>query len=648
MASTRCRWLLEDHMFNTNRTLVLAVGLLAALANGAFAQQPLATYRLGAGWATFGLALPSGAARDGLAVGTAATQTDVKSRWPDGSIKFAVVTSRVASQDNYRITAAPAAAGHARPVWPSASVDFVIGPGRWSAPLPSTLTDVWLDGPLVTEGRAIVTPMMGRIGHLFLRVIYDVRVYADGAARLDVTIENTMDHQWAADLLYDVSISMDGKQVYRHDAVTHKYLARWRTVAWNRPAEAEVRPDFTPFFRSNALPEYLSTVDAPQRSIDAPRFDILQTGDLMVPMNAHGGRPEIAPYPDWTAQYLVHKRKDQRAYVLRHGELAGSFGVHIKEPDGRRFISIDEHPNFWLDRRADPDGRPKQGLTRGLAEPGDNAHQPSLAFVPYLVTGDRFFLDEMKYWANYCLLSTFQDSYSNQRGGSEGLLASNEVRGIGWALRNLADTAAYLPDNDEMKAYFRQKVVNNLVWLDKHAASQATPLGTVFPLRRPEDEQWSPYTWIALWEHMYVAWAIDRAQQLGFSPGTALRDRIVKLQLKLFTSEREGYPRSYAGAYVLAVGTRSGRNVSYFNTIGEVFKITDKYGNFRAFQGYYGPEARLMLQIALRNGWSGAADSLQYLMSSTSAEGVTTIADLNKRSGWAIAGSAPEVTATRR
>ena len=175
---------------------------------------------------------------------------------------------------------------------------------------------------------------------------------------------------------------------------------------------------------------------------------------------------------------------------------------------------------------------------RGLAVAAENAHQPSLAFVPYLVTGDRYFLDEMKYWANFCLLWTFQDSHSNQRGGSEGLLAPNEVRGIAWALRNLADAAAYVPDNDEMRAYFRQKVVNNLAWLDKHAATQTTPLGTVFPLRRPEDEQWSPYTWIALWEQMYVAWAVDRAQQHGFMPGTALRDRIVKLQLRLFTSEQ--------------------------------------------------------------------------------------------------------------
>jgi hypothetical protein len=622
-------------------------GLLAAILVGVAASaagqtsMPLANYRLGAGWATFGLALPQGAAREAVMVGPLATQTDVKTRWADGSIRFAVVTARASAPAAHAITAAPAVGGRTRVAWPTASVEMMIGPGRWLASLPAAIGDLWLDGPLVTEARVVVTPTMGNLEHPFFRVIYDVRAYADGVARLDVTVENTLDHALATSVRYDVAITLNGRQVFRRQDVEHKYLARWRNVSWTANVEAEVIPDFTPFFRARALPEYLSLVDAPPRSIADPRFDILRTGDLTVPMNAHGGRPEIAPYPDWTAQYLVHKRPDQRAFMLRHGELAGSFGVHIKEGDGVGLISIDERPNFWLDSRADPDGRPRNASLRGRAEPGDNAHQPSLAFVPYLVTGDRFFLDEMKYWANFCLLWTFQDSYSRQRGGADGLLVPNEVRGIGWALRNLADAAAYVPDGDDMQAYLRHKVINNLTWLDQYAAGHSTPLGTLFPMRRPEDDQWGPYTWIALWEHSYVAWAIDRAQQHGFAPGAVLRDRIVKLQLKLFSSEQDGFARSHAGAYVLAVGTRSGQSVTYFPTIGEVFRITHKYGNFRPLEGYYGAEARLMLLIAKRLHLPGAAESYAYLMSHE-ADGVTMRGDLGRRSGWAIAGPGPD------
>src|SRR5205823_5055201 len=188
---------------------------------------------------------------------------------------------------------------------------------------------------------------------------------------------------------------------------------------------------------------------------------IMGFGDLTLPMNEHGGRRELAPYPDWTAQYLVHKTPSQRAYVLRHGELAGSWGIHVRDSDGL-LPTIDKYPYYWLDPRwrneAQLQGprnvrknRDGNYVIPGQAEPGDIAHQPSLAFVPYLVTGDRFFADETTYWANFCLIGSYANDFN--RKGSQGLLIGNEVRGIGWALRNLGDAAAYLPDDHPMKRY---------------------------------------------------------------------------------------------------------------------------------------------------------------------------------------------------
>ena len=78
------------------RVLGLTAALLlhAALGRGA---QDAAVSRMTftKGWATFGLAVPAGAARSGLQVGTFPTQTDVKVRWPDGSIRFAVVSTKI-------------------------------------------------------------------------------------------------------------------------------------------------------------------------------------------------------------------------------------------------------------------------------------------------------------------------------------------------------------------------------------------------------------------------------------------------------------------------------------------------------------------------------------------------------------------------
>jgi hypothetical protein len=603
------------------------------------ARPPLAQYRLGAGWATFGLALPQGAARAHVTVGALPTQTDVKTTWPDGSIRFAIVTTRTSGAGTFPITAAaPAPAAPAAPLappWPEASVTLAIAGQPWVAALSGAPVESrWLYGPLVAESRVLVTPHSGGTPHPFLRVIYDVRCYRASGCRVDVTVENVLDHAAAKDVTYDVAVSVSGKPVLQRNRAVHGYLARWRRTFNADLRVATVVPDVKPFVAAQAWPAYMPTVIAPRRAIAGEAFDILRTGDWMVPMNAHGGRQDIAPYPDWVAQYLVHRRDDQREHLLRQGELAGSFGVHIKGPDGR-LISIDERPSYWLDGRADPDGRPRNGL-KGRAEPGDNAHQPSMAYVPYLLTGDRFYLDEMQYWANFCLLSTFQDSHSNARSGSQGLLGYNEVRGIGWALRNLADAAAYSPDSDPYRRYFTEKVQNNLAWLDTQARTVQTPLGTMFSNRRPEDTQWPPYAWIALWEQTYVAWSIDHALRQGFTGGAAARDRIAKFQLKLFTSEAAGYDRAFAGAYVIAVGVKDGNRVSYFATLAEVFRRTKEFGNFREFQGYYGPEARLMLLIARDQQWPGAEEAYAYLMRDVDPSGVTMRQDLERRSGWGI------------
>src|SRR4029078_1706516 len=78
------------------------------------------------GWARFGQALPQGAAAGALKVGTLATQTDVKTTWPDGSIRFAVVTVKAPSSGTYAITAAAAGGGTFTPSLPTASVTLAI------------------------------------------------------------------------------------------------------------------------------------------------------------------------------------------------------------------------------------------------------------------------------------------------------------------------------------------------------------------------------------------------------------------------------------------------------------------------------------------------------------------------------------------
>jgi hypothetical protein len=506
----------------------------------------------------------------------------------------------------------------------------------------------------VYEGRSVVAPTssVNVAAHPFLRVVFDTRVYNDGKARVDVTVENVLDMAGATTTTYDAAITVAGQRVFAKSAVEHYYLTRWRRVfeVGATPMSA-VRLNLTPFYQARALPPFLAMITNVVTAAKGPRYDILREGALDANMPAHGGRQELAPYPDWTARYLVHQDPTQRAMVMANGDLSGSWPIHVREAENgvnsglgsERLVSVDQRPTLWLDGRAAGSGvdhikgSPMPVREYGSGIPGprqsplipDNAHQPSLAYVPYLVTGDRYYAEEMAFWANYAMLRTYKRD-------ARGLLTSNEVRGIGWALRNLADAAAYYPEASPVRAYLGQKVLNNLQALDDYANTQdpaANPFRILWIGRRPDGPQF-----ISMWEQNYLAYGIDRASKHGFAGGLAHRDAIARLQLRLFTSDPD-YPRTGAAPYVLGVGKPSGRGFDYYKTMAEIWNATKSR---TPFAGHYGPEARLNLMMGIESGWSGAQGAYDYLWPFIGAanthcpSGGPDIPFLACRAGWAL------------
>lgn len=679
-------------------------GLLATLS-------PIATVHLTEGWATFGQAVPQGLAFEGLRVGTLATQTDVKNRWPDGSIRFAIVTAKGLAEGDYEITSAPASGGGFSPAPQAASVALTINsctpapaPGQcptglYVASLPAP-ADTWLSGPLVHEGRSVVSPASGTGAlHPYLRVNFDTRVYHDGTSRVDISVENMLNTASARTVGYDVVVTVPGTAPFARSTVEHHYLTRWRKV-FSSAVFSTITPDLTPFNLSRALPPYLSIVADAISNHSSPDYDILGSGALDHNMPAHSGRQELAPYPDWTARYLVHKNPAQREFVLINGDLSGGWPVHLRETDGaggdqpglgqERLVSLDQRPDFWYDDRAagrelahilgaplpireygDTEPAPGSGQSRLIP---DNAHQPSIAYVPYLMTGDRYYAEEMAFWANYAMMRIDPgDPGQGGTRGSDGILENQETRGYAWALRNLADAAAYYPDASPVRSYLASKVAANLQWLDTYANAQD-------PVTNPLKILWLGYRgeqdagFIALWEQNYLAYAIDRANKQGFIGGLDHRDAIARLQLALFTSEPAyprvtllatntvvdgailpaGTPLDWGAPYLLNVATvpdpsRPWENPTYFTSMSQVGAGTTGgayyLDRWRPYPGYYGPEARLNLMIGVDGGWAGAQGAYDYLfpyigINPAACGNISTgedRPDLACRAGWALA-----------
>jgi hypothetical protein len=268
----------------------------------------------------------------------------------------------------------------------------------------------------------------------------------------------------------------------------------------------------------------------------------------------------------------------------------------------------------------------------------DNPHQPSLAYIPYLVTGDRYYADEMKFWADYVLIGTWPGMNNASRKGRKGLLVQNQVRGLAWGLRNVADAAAYLPDADPGKGYLKEKLENNLAWLDDYARGHRAPLGALWE----QDYSGNGKLQVSPWQANYLAWALDHAHAQGFRGGLVHRDRLVRFELSLFTSA--DFPRACAGAGYLAVGEKTPAGPRYYGSLAEVFKKNFPPGaRPPQWAGFYGVDARLALMIAVKNGWLGARAAYDYLSPQLGAAVLDQgLPDLDLRPGWAIAPDAPE------
>ena len=250
--------------------------------------------------------------------------------------------------------------------------------------------------------------------------------------------------------------------------------------------------------------------------------------------------------------------------------------------------------------------------------------------MPYLLTGDRYYAEEMAFWANYACCGPINGDGVRS---SQGILAINEVHGFGWALRNIVDAAAYYPDASPMKAYLSQKVTNNLSWLDAYANSQ-DPITNPFPVLWVDKRQEGPQYRALLGAELpgatrsiapssrglRAAWRIAMRSRSS-SCGCSRASRIIRASTARPTSSPSA--RRTSDRYAGVVPSDHERD------------LERHAGPERPFAGFYGPEARLNLMIGIESGWAGAQDAYDYLWPFVSSE-------LALRAGWAI-GAPPSV-----
>ena len=459
-------------------------------------------------------------------------QVDAKATHDDGSLRHAVLTTFIPNlqgNDTAEVTLfAPGTNESGSAVSLDellatqfdATVELDLSGDLYIASARDLLTNgnpiAWLSGPLVTEW-LVSGPLRAAAGsqHPHLTARFHVRWYRGAeSARVSVTVENSRSLVAAPrNYDYDVRVNVDGKGIALDQAaVSHFRQARWRRLFWwgNDPS-VEVLHDTDYLAQVGVVPTYDSRLRVPGSVLSGldstwqgRRTELMEEGTIATYMPAGGGRDDIAPLPRWTALYLVTQDRRAKRVTLGNSEQAGSFGIHYRDSTTDLPISLDTYPNMTV--LGERGIFPACGGDCDTPYVADVAHQPSLSFVPYLVTGDYFHLEELFFWANWNLF------YWGNHGGSLGLLAFDQVRAQAWGLRTLGHAAYIAPDAHPLKAYFQSKLTNNLDWyVDALVDNAPTPLGYMLnPPGLGVDQAF------ATWMDDFFTWTVGHLANLGF------------------------------------------------------------------------------------------------------------------------------------
>lgn len=482
-------------------------------------------------------------------------QMDVKATHADGSVRHAVLSAvlpTLAGHESQRLTLTKGTTAHTgtapavRALLDAgfkAALNVNVGGQTYRASADELLGrgihTTWLSGPVVAEW-LVDAPLRSATGeaHPHLSARFAVRAYAGMAtARVDVTVENNWAYEpGPRNFTYDAEVSVGDNPVFSQAAITHFHHARWRKIFWwGKEPRVHLRHNAAYLMASGALPNYDRSIDIPESTLTglANRWSSSDTrpmgaGLVVSYMPTTGGRPDIGLLPGWSASYLLSMAPGAKMASLGTGDLAGSWPIHFRDKTTGRPVSIETYPyatTYPANASKDTVNPATQksesfvACTVDCTTPyhPDAAHQPSMAYLPYLVTGDAYYLDELHFWA----LWNMYQQVPAYRDLAKGLVHRNQVRAQAWALRTLAHAAYITPDSDTLKPLLDRLLSNNLDWYNTAYTNNASP-GNSLGFITEYSIGYDSGTGMAPWMDDFFTSVVGHVAELGYTQAQPL------------------------------------------------------------------------------------------------------------------------------
>ncbi|MDB5792874.1 MAG: hypothetical protein JWQ80_2898 [Massilia sp.] len=530
-------------------------------------------------------------------------QLDVKATHPDGSVRHAVVSGIVPSMaagEGRALSLMKSNAPHAAGLGPqrllmngfSSSVQATIAGVRYSASADDLIKtgapyQTWLSGAVANEWHvsAPLTTDEG-VAHPHLTARFAIRWYdAIKKARVDVTIENA----WAYEpnpqnITYDAEVVVRGVAVYSKPAMNHLHHARWRKVFWwgGDAGQAHVKHNTAYLIASRALPNYDQSVKIAETELAAIKTKF--SGVVTEPMNVGlavkamattGGRDDIGLLPSWAASYLLSMDKRAKDATLGTADLAGTWSMHFRDKNTGRPVSLMDYPYMTILGNVGDTRNPATGKREAFPEcpktvctspyQHDSSHQANFAYLPYLVTGDYYYLEELQFWSMWNVFS----SNPGYRKNIQGLL-NGQVRAQAWSLRTLAEAAYITPDTDRLKEHFNRILTNNLDAYSANYLNGGAGANALGIITSAGAIVYDSATGVAPWQDDFFTQALGHTHELGFTKALPL----LRWKANFPVERMIGEGSCWVGGAIYSMTVRASENSPLFTTIGEAFKAS--------------------------------------------------------------------------
>lgn len=277
---------------------------------------------------------------------------------------------------------------------------------------------------------------------------------------------------------------------YEKGQLYHHAFSRWTKEFWigEKPDQIAIDHNLPYLIKTKAVPNYdlskvvsESTISSASLRYQSAQTDLMEKGWWTKSMPTAGGRPEIGPYPSYQVQWLYSGDARLRNIVFKQADLAAAFPMHFREGlTGRSFdyqnsinalgkilstnarpsLRLFDHNSYMNGQGTDTEDKINfvgQATNQGWYP--DGSHQPDPFSLPYMLSGDFWYLEELLFWASWGSFLPSQLSVSWGRGptGSEGHII-DQLRADAWLFRNRVRAAYLCPDEIPEKNYFLQQI----------------------------------------------------------------------------------------------------------------------------------------------------------------------------------------------